>query len=301
MDGEPQQLWARRLPEAGAALLPPLGPAFGGRAACAGPAGSPSHAGAMGPCRGRFLAVLLILVATGAWSQEEGEFGHPRARNFWCRAAAGGVGAPRGGAGCVSTLPPLAAPCALHVLVALDVTDFQQSNLQPYLERILRDLAALESLTCRPLGLRLSLQSVGQGGDTIFQGGLRQPWADVLRRLARAHAFQRSYFNQLALQSFLGTLARQEEGTKVREPAARREDPLLARFAAAAPGFPLGQALLVLTDGLDDEVQRMKEVAAAAWLQGWGREGLEGTGGRPPARRATLGRPVRLQTRPTCC
>eukprot|EP00075_Anas_platyrhynchos_P010214 XP_027299467.1 collagen alpha-3(VI) chain-like isoform X1 [Anas platyrhynchos] len=203
MDGELQQLWARRLPEAGAALSPPLSPALGGRAARAGPAGSPSHAGAMGLCRGRFLAVLLILVATGARSQEE-------------------------------------APCALHVLVALDVTDFQQSNLQPYLERVLRDLAALESLTCRPLSLHLSLQSVGQGGDTIFQGGLQEPWADVLRRLARAHAFQRSYFNQLALQSFLGTLARQEEDTK---------------------------ALLVLTDGLDDEVQRMKEVAAAAWLQ----------------------------------
>nr|XP_038022993.1 collagen alpha-1(I) chain-like isoform X2 [Anas platyrhynchos] len=203
MDGELQQLWARRLPEAGAALSPPLSPALGGRAARAGPAGSPSHAGAMGLCRGRFLAVLLILVATGARSQEE-------------------------------------APCALHVLVALDVTDFQQSNLQPYLERVLRDLAALESLTCRPLSLHLSLQSVGQGGDTIFQGGLQEPWADVLRRLARAHAFQRSYFNQLALQSFLGTLARQEEDTK---------------------------ALLVLTDGLDDEVQRMKEVATAAWLQ----------------------------------
>lgn len=126
--------------------------------------------------------------------------------------------------------PPCpAAPCALHVLVALDVTDYQQSNLHPYLERILRDLAALDRLTCRPLGLRIGLQSVGQGGDTIFRGGdtlfqegdtlfqerLRQPWAEVLRRLARAHAFQRSYFNQPALQSFLGTLARQKEDAKV--------------------------------------------------------------------------------------
>nr|XP_047901707.1 collagen alpha-6(VI) chain-like [Anser cygnoides] len=171
----------------------------------------------MGLCRGWFLAVLLVLAASGARSQEE-------------------------------------APCALHVLVALDVTDYQQSNLHPYLERILRDLAALDRLTCRPLGLRIGLQSVGQGGDTIFRGGdtlfqegdtlfqerLRQPWAEVLRRLARAHAFQRSYFNQPALQSFLGTLARQKEDAKV---------------------------LLVLTDGLDDDVQKMKEVATAAWLQ----------------------------------
>lgn len=227
--------------------------------------------------------------------------GIPVPKTFGAVLPRGGVCAPCWGFRLCLHAPPLAAPCALHVLVALDVTDFQQSNLQPYLERILRDLAALESLTCRPLSLHLSLQSVGQGGDTIFQGGLREPWADVLRRLARAHAFQRSYFNQLTLQSFLGTLARQEEDTKVREPAARREDPLLAQFAAGAPAFPLGQALLVLTDGLDDEVQRMKEVATAAWLQGWGREGLEGTWGRPPVWRATPGHLVPPQTRPTCC
>lgn len=216
--------------------------------------------------------------------------------------------------------PPCpAAPCALHVLVALDVTDYQQSNLHPYLERILRDLAALDRLTCRPLGLRIGLQSVGQGGDTIFRGGdtlfqegdtlfqerLQQPWAEVLRRLARAHAFQRSYFNQPALQSFLGTLARQKEDAKV------GSEQLLGRTGRGgthgvgalpgvlrAPDPLLAQMLLVLTDGLDDDVQKMKEVATAAWLQGGAERGRRGPGdttqrGVPPLSTLSLSRPGR--------
>ncbi|XP_052662770.1 collagen alpha-3(VI) chain-like isoform X2 [Harpia harpyja] len=133
-----------------------------------------------------------------------------------------------------------AGPCTLHVLVALDVTDYQQSNLQPYLERVLRDLTALDHLTCSPLNLSLSLQSTQREGETLFQERLREPWMDVLQRLARAHAFQRSYLNQLALQSFLGTLARQAADAKV---------------------------LLVFTDGLDDDAGKMKEAATSAWLQ----------------------------------
>lgn len=116
--------------------------------------------------------------------------------------------------GWVSVLCP-AGPCTLHVLVALDVTDYQQSNLQPYLERVLRDLAALDHLTCSLLGLNISLQSTQRDGDTLFQERLREPWVDVLQRLGRAHAFQRSYLNQPALQSFLGTLARQAADAKV--------------------------------------------------------------------------------------
>ncbi|KAM6036242.1 uncharacterized protein LJ206_001288 [Theristicus caerulescens] len=157
----------------------------------------------MGPCGVCFPAVLLVLAAAGIRSREAG-------------------------------------PCALHVLVALDVTDYQQSNLQPYLERILRDLAALDRLTCGPLDLSISLQSTQRDGETFFQDRLQEPWMDVLQRLARAHAFQRSYFNQPALQSFLGTLARQTADAKV---------------------------LLVFTDGLDDDAGKMKEEATSAWLQ----------------------------------
>ncbi|GAB0200238.1 collagen alpha-3(VI) chain-like [Grus japonensis] len=135
---------------------------------------------------------------------------------------------------------PGAGPCALHVLVALDVTDYQQSNLQPYLERVLRDLAALDHLTCSPLNLSISLQSARRDGDALFQDRLREPWVDVLQRLVRAHAFQRSYLNQPALQSFLGTLAQQAADAKV---------------------------LLVFTDGLDDDAGKMKEAAMSAWLQ----------------------------------
>lgn len=116
--------------------------------------------------------------------------------------------------GWVSVLCP-AGPCTLHVLAALDVTDYQQSNLQPYLERVLRDLAALDHLTCSPLGLSITLQSTRRDGDTVFQERLREPWADVLQRLAQAHAFQRSYLTQPGLQSFLGTLAQQEAVAKV--------------------------------------------------------------------------------------
>lgn len=108
-----------------------------------------------------------------------------------------------------------AGPCTLHVLAALDVTDYQQSNLQPYLERVLRDLAALDHLTCSPLGLSITLQSTRRDGDTLFQERLREPWADVLQRLAQAHTFQRSYLTQPALLSFLGTLAQQEAVAKV--------------------------------------------------------------------------------------
>ncbi|KAM6191175.1 collagen alpha-6(VI) chain-like [Sarcoramphus papa] len=157
----------------------------------------------MGPCGVCFPMALLVLAAAGVRSQQ-------------------------------------AEPCALHMLVALDVTDYQQSNLQPYLERVLRDLAALDHLTCSPLGLSLSLQSTQRDGETLFQERLREPWVDVLQRLARAHAFQRSYLNQPALQSFLGTLARQTADAKV---------------------------LLVFTDGLDDDAGKMKEAATLAWLQ----------------------------------
>ncbi|XP_074784460.1 uncharacterized protein LOC141971191 [Athene noctua] len=157
----------------------------------------------MGPCGICFPVALLVLAAAGTRSREAG-------------------------------------PCALHVLVALDVTDYPQSNLQPYLERVLRDVAALDHLTCSPLGLSITLQSTQQDGDTIFQEQLREPWGDVLQRLARAHTFQRSYLNQPALQTFLGTLARQAADAKV---------------------------LLVLTDGLDDDVRKVKDVATAAWLQ----------------------------------
>lgn len=120
---------------------------------------------------------------------------------------------PRSRDGSPCSAPP--GPCTLHVLVALDVTDYQQSNLQPYLERVLRDLAALDHLTCSPLALNISLQSTQRDGDTLFQERLREPWLDVLQRLGRAHAFQRSYLNQPALQSFLGTLARQAANAKV--------------------------------------------------------------------------------------
>ncbi|KAM6040520.1 uncharacterized protein VSU04_015079 [Chlamydotis macqueenii] len=171
-----------------------------------GRSGSPPasrRAGAMGPRGVCFPAVLLILAAAGIRSREAG-------------------------------------PCALHALVALDVTDYQQSNLQPYLERILRDLAALDRLTCGPLGLSITLRSARRDGESLFQEGLREPWADVLRRLARAHSFQRSYLNRPALQSFLEALARQAADAK---------------------------ALLVFTDGLDDDAAKMKEVATSAWLQ----------------------------------
>ncbi|XP_009467127.1 PREDICTED: collagen alpha-3(VI) chain-like [Nipponia nippon] len=157
----------------------------------------------MGLCGVCFPAALLVLAAAGVRSREAG-------------------------------------PCALHVLVALDVTDYQQSNLQPYLERVLRDLAALDRLTCSPLDLSISLQSTQRDGETFFQDRLQEPWMDVLQRLARAHAFQRSYFNQPALQSFLGTLARQTADAKV---------------------------LLVFTDGLDDDAGKMKEEATSAWMQ----------------------------------
>ncbi|XP_074664145.1 uncharacterized protein LOC141916019 [Strix aluco] len=157
----------------------------------------------MGPCGICFPVALLVLAAAGTRSREAG-------------------------------------PCALHVLVALDVTDYLQSNLQPYLERVLRDVAALDHLTCSPLGLSITLQSTQRDGDTLFQERLREPWGDVLQRLARAHAFQRSYLNQPALQTFLGTLARQAADAKV---------------------------LLVLTDGLDDDARKMKDAATAAWLQ----------------------------------
>ncbi|KAM6235179.1 collagen alpha-4(VI) chain-like [Porphyrio hochstetteri] len=150
-----------------------------------------------------FPIALFLLEATGIWSQE--------------------VGA-----------------CTLHVLVALDVTDYQQSNLHPYLERVLRDLAAPDHLTCGTLDLSISLQSMGRDGDILFQGILREPWVDVLQRLEQAHAFQRSYLHQPALQSFLSTLAQQEADAK---------------------------ALLVFTDGLDDDAGKMKEAAMAAWLQ----------------------------------
>lgn len=125
-----------------------------------------------------------------------------------CHAPAHAAGIPRNPAGS-------AGPCALHVLAALDVTDYHQSNLQPYLERVLRDLAALDHLTCSPLALSFSLQSRRRDGDILFQERLREPWAAVLQRLARAHAFQRSYLNQPALRSFLGTLAQQAADAKV--------------------------------------------------------------------------------------
>ncbi|XP_074930686.1 uncharacterized protein LOC142048062 [Phalacrocorax aristotelis] len=157
----------------------------------------------MGPRGVCFPVALLVLAAAGVGSREEGL-------------------------------------CTLHVLVALDVTDYQQSNLQPYLEQVLRDLAALDHLTCSLLGLSISLQSTQREGDTLFQDQLREPWVDVLQRLARAHTFQRSYFNQPALQTFLGTLARQAADAKV---------------------------LLVFTDGLDDDAGKMKEEAVSAWLQ----------------------------------
>ncbi|XP_068026641.1 collagen alpha-4(VI) chain-like [Melanerpes formicivorus] len=134
-----------------------------------------------------------------------------------------------------------AGPCTLHALVALDVTDYQQSNLQPYLERILRDLALLNHLTCSPLELGITLQSTQQDGSTLFQEQLVEPWVEVLRRLAQAHTFQSSYLNPPALQSFLGTLVEQEADAK---------------------------ALLLFTDGLDEEAGKMQEVAASARRQG---------------------------------
>ncbi|XP_062452649.1 collagen alpha-3(VI) chain-like [Rhea pennata] len=158
----------------------------------------------MGLCRAWIPAALLILGAGGARSQEAG-------------------------------------PCALHVLAALDVTDYQQSNLHTYLERILRDVASLERLTCSPLSPSLSLQSARPDGETLFQDWLHEPWADTLRGLAQAHAFQRTYLTQPALQSFLGALARRAADAKV---------------------------LLVFTDGLDDDAGRLKETATSAALQG---------------------------------
>ncbi|XP_075766807.1 uncharacterized protein LOC102446965 [Pelodiscus sinensis] len=131
--------------------------------------------------------------------------------------------------------------CPLHLLVGLDVTDYQQSGLHQYLEGIVRELFSLSRVSCTLLNITLSIQSMDQSGQVLFQSSLARYQPEALQQLRRAHAFRRTYLNQPALARFLETSRRLPE---------------------------THQVLLLFTDGLDDDVRRLEETSAALWAQG---------------------------------
>nr|XP_025046770.1 collagen alpha-3(VI) chain-like [Pelodiscus sinensis] len=131
--------------------------------------------------------------------------------------------------------------CPVHLLVGLDVTDYQQSGLHQYLEGIVRELFSLSRVSCTLLNITLSIQSMDQSGQVLFQSSLARYQPEALQQLRRAHAFRRTYLNQPALARFLETSRRLPE---------------------------THQVLLLFTDGLDDDVRRLEETSAALWAQG---------------------------------
>ncbi|CAM5127202.1 unnamed protein product [Natator depressus] len=131
--------------------------------------------------------------------------------------------------------------CPLHLLVGLDVTDYQQSSLHQYLEGTIRELFSLTRVSCAQLNVTLSIQSVDKGGEVLFRARLAKYQHDTLQQLRVAHAFRRSYLNQPSLRSHLEMSQRLPESNKV---------------------------LLLFTDGLDDDVKKLEEMSAALQVQG---------------------------------
>ncbi|CAM4635374.1 unnamed protein product [Lepidochelys kempii] len=131
--------------------------------------------------------------------------------------------------------------CPLHLLVGLDVTDYQQSSLHQYLEGIIRELFSLARVSCAQLNVTLSIQSMDKGGEVLFRARLAKYQHDTLQQLRVAHAFRRSYLNQPSLRSHLEMSQRLPESNKV---------------------------LLLFTDGLDDDVKKLEEMSAALQVQG---------------------------------
>ncbi|XP_043358998.1 collagen alpha-6(VI) chain-like isoform X2 [Dermochelys coriacea] len=131
--------------------------------------------------------------------------------------------------------------CPLHLLVGLDVTDYQQSSLHQYLEGIIRELFSLTKVSCTQLNVTLSIQSMDKGGDVLFRACLSKHQHDTLQQLRLVHAFRRSYLNQPSLRRLLEMSQRLPESNKV---------------------------LLLFTDGLDDDVKKLEEMSAALQVQG---------------------------------
>ncbi|EMP29670.1 Collagen alpha-6(VI) chain [Chelonia mydas] len=131
--------------------------------------------------------------------------------------------------------------CPLHLLIGLDVTDYQQSSLHQYLEGTIRELFSLSRVSCAQLNLTLSIQSVDKGGEVLFRARLAKYQHDTLQQLRVAHTFRRSYLNQPSLRSHLEMSQRLPESNKV---------------------------LLLFTDGLDDDVKKLEEMSAALQVQG---------------------------------
>lgn len=120
----------------------------------------------------------------------------------------------RQGAGSVSVFCP-AGLCPLHLLIGLDVTDYQQSSLHQYLEGTIRELFSLSRVSCAQLNLTLSIQSVDKGGEVLFRARLAKYQHDTLQQLRVAHTFRRSYLNQPSLRSHLEMSQRLPESNKV--------------------------------------------------------------------------------------
>ncbi|XP_042696263.2 collagen alpha-3(VI) chain-like isoform X2 [Chrysemys picta bellii] len=146
----------------------------------------------------------------------------------------------RPGAGWVSMFCP-AGICPLHLLVGLDVTDYQQSSLHQYLEGIIWELFSLTRVSCAQLNVTLSIQSMDQGGEVLFQARLAKYQHDILQQLRVVHAFRRTYLNQ----------------------------PSLHRLLEMSQGLPeSNKVLLLFTDGLDDDVRKLEEMSATLRVQG---------------------------------
>ncbi|XP_032656796.1 collagen alpha-6(VI) chain-like [Chelonoidis abingdonii] len=131
--------------------------------------------------------------------------------------------------------------CPLHLLVGLDVTDYQQSSLHQYLEGIIWELFSLTRVSCAQLNVTLSIQSVDQGGEVLFRAHLAKYQHDVLQQLRVVHAFRRTYLNQPSLHRLLEMNRGLPESNKV---------------------------VLLFTDGLDDDVRKLEEMSAALRVQG---------------------------------
>ncbi|XP_039383319.1 collagen alpha-3(VI) chain-like isoform X3 [Mauremys reevesii] len=131
--------------------------------------------------------------------------------------------------------------CPLHLLVGLDVTDYQQSSLHQYLEGIIWELSSLTRVSCAQLNVTLSIQSVDQGGEVLFRARLTKYQHEVLQQLREVHAFRRTYLNQPSLHRLLEMNRGLPESNKV---------------------------VLLFTDGLDDDVRKLEEMSAALRVQG---------------------------------
>ncbi|KAJ1090618.1 hypothetical protein NDU88_003748 [Pleurodeles waltl] len=132
--------------------------------------------------------------------------------------------------------------CSLHLSIGLDVMDYLHSDLPARLERLLHTVFSLRNTSCVRLVPSLNIQTVGREGHTLFEVQLRDYQDSALRDLRQAMSFNRTYLNQAFLGSFLASVSSVEAHAKV---------------------------LLLFTDGLDEEVQKLEEMSSSLRKEGW--------------------------------